>query len=147
MKFILQTTPTAQTRPRHGTITTKTGKTLHMTFKSERQQSNEATLDALLAPYAPASPLRGPVALSFIAALPMPKNASKTEREAMLNGWELPLKKPDLDNLAKQLKDALTRLQFWGDDRQCVILHGKKIWAVNGYWAVKLEKVNGGGLA
>lgn len=146
IKFILHTTPTAQARPRHGTIETRNGP-LHMTFKSKRQKDNEATLDALLAPYAPASPMQGPVALSFIAALPMPRSASRKLREAMLNGWAFPQKKPDLDNLAKQLKDAMTRLQFWGDDRQVVDLRCKKIWAVNGYWAVTLEPVNGWGPA
>ncbi|MFR1532849.1 MAG: RusA family crossover junction endodeoxyribonuclease [Bilophila wadsworthia] len=36
------------------------------------------------------------------------------QREAMLRGEIAHTKKPDLDNMAKQLKDAMTRAGFWG---------------------------------
>lgn len=137
MKFILKTTPTAQARPKHGTIETKNGP-LHMTFKGKHQKDNEATLDALLAQYVPAKPMQGPISLSFVAALPMPRSATRKRREAMLNGWELPLKKPDLDNMAKQLLDACTRLHFWHDDKQIVSLRCEKIYAEHGYWDVAI---------
>ena len=35
--------------------------------------------------------------------------------------------KPDADNLAKAVLDALTDLGFWGDDSQIVVLHISKI--------------------
>ena len=38
-------------------------------------------------------------------------------------------KKPDLDNMAKQLKDAMSRSGFWGDDRQVVSLRCSKCYA------------------
>jgi Holliday junction resolvase RusA-like endonuclease len=107
-----------------------------MAYKSGAQKDNERTLDTCLLQHRPETPLAGPLHLQFVAALPMPKKPSNKAREAMLSGAEPPQKKPDLDNLAKQLKDAMTRLQFWKDDRQVVSLRCSKIWAETGYWQV-----------
>jgi Holliday junction resolvase RusA-like endonuclease len=38
-------------------------------------------------------------------------------------------KKPDADNLAKAVLDALTALNVWGDDDQVVILDVTKTWS------------------
>ena len=38
-------------------------------------------------------------------------------------------KKPDADNLAKAVLDALTALNVWGDDDQVVVLYVAKKWA------------------
>jgi Holliday junction resolvase RusA-like endonuclease len=38
-------------------------------------------------------------------------------------------KKPDADNLAKAVLDALTALNVWGDDSQVVILEITKAWS------------------
>lgn len=134
LKFRLNCIPTAQARARHGR--TKSG--LHMTFKSANQKANERTLEALLAPYAPKTPLQGPLVLEFVAALPVGKSDSKKLREAKLTGLVAPEKKPDLDNILKNLMDCMTRLQFWTDDVQVVCLRCEKIYAEQGYWDVAL---------
>lgn len=134
LKFRLNCIPTAQARARHGR--TKSG--LHMTFKSANQKANERTLEALLAPYAPKTPLAGPLVLEFVAALPVGKSDSKKLREAKLTGMVAPEKKPDLDNILKNLMDCMTRLQFWTDDVQVVCLRCEKIYAEQGYWDVAL---------
>lgn len=134
LKFRLNCIPTAQARARHGR--TKSG--LHMTFKSANQKANERTLEALLAPYAPKAPLQGPLVLEFVAALPVGKSDSKKLREAKLTGLVAPEKKPDLDNILKNLMDCMTRLQFWTDDVQVVCLRCEKIYAEQGYWDVAL---------
>ena len=54
----------------------------------------------------------------------------------MLNGEDMPTKKPDLDNLAKQLKDAMTRMQFWHDDAQICALRCDKIYSELGGWEI-----------
>ena len=86
--------------------------------------------------YQPATPLSGPVVLEFVAALPISRSDSKKTVQAKLNGEIAPTKKPDLDNLTKQLKDAMTRMQFWHDDSQVVCLRCDKIFAESGYWEV-----------
>ena len=40
-------------------------------------------------------------------------------------------KKPDADNLAKAVLDALTVLNVWGDDSQVVILEITKSWSID----------------
>lgn len=134
LKFRLNCIPTAQARARHGR--TKSG--LHVTFKSANQRANERTLEALLAPHAPKQPLSGPLVLEFVAALPVGKSDSKRLREAKLAGFVAPEKKPDTDNLLKQMLDACTRLQFWADDCQVVKIVGEKIYAETGYWEVAI---------
>ena len=134
LKFRINTTPTAQQRARHGT--TKSG--LHIAFKSKSQKDNERTLEALLREHAPEKAISGPLVLEFVAAMPLGKSDSKKLREAKLAGHVLPEKKPDLDNMTKQLMDAMTRLNFWHDDVQVVCLRCEKIYAEQGYWDVAL---------
>lgn len=134
LKFRLNCIPTAQARARH--MTTKSG--LSVSYKSANQKANERTLEALLAPYAPKAPLHGPLVLEFVAALPVGKSDSKKLREAKLTGLVAPEKKPDLDNILKNLMDCMTRLQFWTDDVQVVCLRCEKIYAEQGYWDVAL---------
>ena len=143
LKFILPITPTAQARPKVAVR----GK-FAQAYKTKEQQANERTLEACLLPHRPAKPLSGPLVLEFVAALPVPKSVSKATRAAMLQGWDMPVKRPDTDNLCKQLLDACTRLQFWGDDCQIVCLRADKIYAETGYWQVAVYEAvlrgNGG---
>lgn len=134
LKFRLNCIPTAQARARH--MTTKSG--LSVSYKSANQKANERTLESLLAPHAPKAPLAGPLVLEFVAALPVGKSDSRTLREAKLTGLVAPEKKPDIDNLTKQIMDCMTRLQFWADDVQVVCLRCEKIYAEQGYWDVAL---------
>ena len=116
IKFTLPVIPTAQARPK----------------------ANERTLEAWLKDHAPKTPLDGPLCLEFVAGMPCPASASKRARAAMLSGENAPAKKPDLDNLAKQLKDAMTRMGFWGDDAQIVRLACEKIYTEQGFWQVSV---------
>ena len=135
LSFVLPCIPTAQARARHGVVNGHS-----MTFKSDAQRANEQTLDALLAPHAPTAPLSGGVVLEFRAVFPPPKSAGKKARAAMLRGQQYHTHKPDLDNLTKQLKDAMTRLQFWRDDRQVVRLVCEKRYGDTGRWEVCIRE-------
>lgn len=137
--FTLNTIPTAQARARHGVVAGHS-----VTFKAAGQRANEQTLDALLAPHAPEVPMAGAVTLEFRAVFPPPKSVSKKARAAMLRGQIHHTKKPDLDNLTKQLKDAMTRLQFWNDDRQVVRTVCEKQYGEIGRWEVCLREVREG---
>lgn len=130
-RFVLNCTPTAQARVRH---TVRCGHSV--AYKSAGQKSAEAVLDALLLACAPQKPLEGPLVLEFIAGMPIPASTPKKQREAMLRGEIAHTKKPDLDNMAKQLKDAMTRAGFWGDDRQVVSLRCSKRYAAVPHWEV-----------
>lgn len=130
-RFVLNCTPTAQARVRH---TVRCGHSV--AYKSAGQKSAEAVLDDLLSARAPKKPLEGPLVLEFIAGMPIPASTPKKQREAMLRGEIAHTKKPDLDNMAKQLKDAMTRAGFWGDDKQVVALRCSKRYAAVPHWEV-----------
>ena len=66
---------------------------------------------------------------------------SRKEHAAMLRGGICHTVKPDLDNLAKQLKDAMTRLRFWHDDKQVVRLVCEKRYGERPAWQVLLRRV------
>ena len=55
-----------------------------------------------------------------------PKSISKKKREELLKGY--PMKKPDLDNVAKIILDALNGVA-WKDDTQVVDLRVNRNWA------------------
>lgn len=107
-----------------------------MAYKSGSQKANEKELDVYLSKHTPDSPINGPLVLEIVAALPYPRSATKKRLESILRGFELPTKKPDLDNLAKQIMDAMTRLKFWNDDCQIVCLRCEKIYARDGHWQI-----------
>lgn len=137
VSFVVRCIPTPQQRPRH--MRTRSG--IDMTYKSGRQKSNEATLHALLAPHVPPEPLTGGLELQFTAIMPLPASVSKKRKEAMLSGQIGHTVKPDLDNLCKQLKDAMTRLRFWQDDRQVVRLVCEKAYGLDPCWKISVRNI------
>ena len=75
-------------------------------------------------------PLETPLAVYLYFRLPIPRSHSKKRQEACLSGSERPIKKPDIDNLAKSVLDGLTGV-VWHDDSQIVSLHLTKVYARN----------------
>lgn len=71
---------------------------------------------------------RKPVEMEIVARFLPAKSISKKRRALMLEGKELPLKKPDADNIIKVVADALNGLAYH-DDSQIVSSNVKKIYA------------------
>lgn len=71
-------------------------------------------------PFAPSEPIAGPVELTICFFMPIPKSASKAVREQMINRVILPDKKPDEDNLAYLVTNALKEIVYDDDKRVCV---------------------------
>ncbi len=82
----------------------------------------------------------GPVYLSIQAWYGIPKSVSKRKREAMIGGLIWPTKKPDCDNVAKIIADALNGLA-WRDDSQVVSLHVCKRFGETPGVRVQMEEV------
>lgn len=76
----------------------------------------------------PTDLLETPVGVYLYFRLPIPKSHSKKRREACLSGFEKPIKKPDIDNLAKSILDGFNGV-IWKDDSQIVSLHITKVYA------------------
>jgi Holliday junction resolvase RusA-like endonuclease len=112
-------------------------------YKAAGDRDNEATIAALAAAHRPASPIAGPVSINFVAVMPRPKSMCGVSKRT-----GLPLKapdtylhtgKPDLDNLAKALLDALKG--WWLDDAQVCDLQASKAVAAFGeqpHWMVRV---------
>lgn len=66
-----------------------------------------------------------PLAVDIIAFYGVPKSYSKKKKQEMLDGQLYPTKKPDIDNIAKCVLDALNKLAY-RDDTQVVELHMEK---------------------
>lgn len=66
-------------------------------------------------PYCPTIPLSCAVEMHLTFYLPIPKSASKAKRSQMINGVILPKTKPDFDNLAYLVTNALKKLVYDDD--------------------------------
>ena len=73
-------------------------------------------------------PLETPTAVYLYIRLPIPKSYPKKRVAACLQGLERPVKKPDIDNLAKSVLDGLNGTVY-KDDGQIVSLHVTKVYA------------------
>lgn len=80
----------------------------------ERQQ-----IQWQIKPYAPKEPLTGAVCLDITFFMPIPKGTSSVKKRQMLNGVILPTKRPDIDNLAYLVTNALKEIVY-ADDSQIV---------------------------
>lgn len=69
-----------------------------------------------------------PVKVSINAYYKIPASATKKKTAQMMSGEILPTKKPDTDNIAKAVCDALNGVAYH-DDAQVCILHVKKIYS------------------
>lgn len=78
-------------------------------------------------PFAPKEPIAGPVSLSMIFYMPIPKSVSKAARDQMRRRIMLPVTKPDVDNMAYLLTNALKGIVYV-DDSQVVEQHIYKVY-------------------
>lgn len=84
-------------------------------------------------------PLEGRIAITIKAYFDIPKSTSKKEKEEILKGNISPTKKPDIDNIAKIILDALNKLAF-KDDNQITKLNIEKIYSEQERIYVKIEQ-------
>ena len=63
-----------------------------------------------------------PVAVNLVFGMPIPKSTPKSRKEAMFEGIIKHTKRPDVDNMAKAVLDALSHGIAWEDDSQIVRL-------------------------
>ena len=129
ISFFIACVPRGQARPRHATVAGH-----HRAYKSDAQALDEATLQALMAPYVPEEPLDCPLSLLVEVFIPIPKSFSKKHKEAALNGYLWPSRKPDASNVLKHIEDVMQSMRFFEDDKQlCNVVVWKKYGERPGY--------------
>jgi len=70
-------------------------------------------------PTAPEEPLTGPIELTTVFFLKIPKSVTRKTREQMINRVILPSHKPDASNLDYLVENALTGLVYVDDSQVC----------------------------
>ena len=138
MYIVIPIIPTGQARPR---FASRGG--FAKAYKSKDQIDNERTLESFLLEHQPKKPIEGPVCLIVRAFLPIPGSKSKKWKDQALAGLVRPTVKPDTDNLVKQVCDALTRMQFWVDDKQVVEVSASKHYddGVGARWVIGVDEI------
>jgi Holliday junction resolvase RusA-like endonuclease len=83
--------------------------------------------------------LETPVTVAIYITVPIPSSYSKKRREACLIGSERPIKKPDIDNVAKCFLDAMNEIVY-KDDTQVLTLHITKVYGTVGMVEVMVKE-------
>lgn len=81
-----------------------------------------------------------PVRVVITAYLKIPKSAPKHRRMGMMSGDVIPVKKPDIDNIAKAVLDGLNGHAF-ADDKQVAALTVRKLYDSTPRVEVKVEEI------
>ncbi len=133
--FFVGGTPKGQPRPRAFARKMGNGKFCARVFDSGTAESWKSQIAAEGAQHKPAAPISGPVSLRIRFYMPRPKGhfvAGKPVRGLRPSAPVRHIGKPDADNLAKAVMDALTQCGwFWMDDAQVAILAVAKNYSHN----------------
>ena len=115
-RFIIHGEPEGKARPRvtsHGTYTPRQTRDYERLVRWEYKTQGGPDFG------------RRPLSVTIVARFPIPKKATKRDRAKMLAGYMVPTKKPDADNIAKAVCDALNGIAYQ-DDAQIVNLVVRK---------------------
>ena len=122
--FVVPAVPVAQPRQRHRVLTSH-GRTFAQNYVPTKHPVNafKASVQHAAREVYPGPPMEGPIRLRLVFLFPRPKRLIWKSR-AMERAWHVA--KPDADNAAKAVKDALSKL-LWRDDSQvCMVLIAKQ---------------------
>lgn len=140
ISFFVSGEPKGQPRPRAFARKMGNGKFCARVFDAGTAEAWKSAIAAEAAQHKPAAPISGPVRLRIAFYLARPKGhyiAGKQERGLKADAPRWHTGKPDADNLAKAVMDALTQCGwFWGDDAQVAILTASKSYADSGTGAL-----------
>lgn len=84
-------------------------------------------------------PEEGPLRARIYFGLPIPKSETKANKLLMIQRKVFPTKKPDLDNMAKAVLDALNGVAY-KDDSQIVTVLSKKNYSETPYVRVIISE-------
>ncbi|MBR3795752.1 MAG: RusA family crossover junction endodeoxyribonuclease [Clostridia bacterium] len=132
-KFVLDGPPRGQGRPRWGN---------GRAYKAREDVSWESSIAAAYWRDNPRAPkYTGQVHVTIEAYLPIPQSANRAARFDMAANKQPALKKPDVDNVAKAVLDALNGVA-WNDDKQITLLIVQKLYSDDPHLTVRLRGVS-----
>lgn len=121
--FVVPGRPKGKDRPR---VSYRGGKARAYTPKATKEYEDQVR--GAYQEQSHGDPMTGVISVRIIAWYPIPKSAKKAEKLRMEAGKIVPGTRPDADNIAKAILDALNGLAF-ADDRQVACLTVEKRYA------------------
>jgi Holliday junction resolvase RusA-like endonuclease len=134
MNFTVEGTPIGKGRPkfaRRGNFVS--------TYTPTKTRDYEDIIKIEARRVMPFIPLETSVAVFVYIAVPVPVSYSKKRKIDCLAGIEKPMKKPDIDNVAKCFLDAMNGIVYV-DDSQVVSLHVTKVYGTVGQVEVMVRE-------
>ena len=119
IEFTVPGIPVAKARPR----VTRFG-----TYTPEKTKDYEQLVQLSYKSKHKGQAIEGPIKITITFFMYIPKNTSKVRTEKKQRREILPTKKPDWDNMAKSITDALNGLAY-KDDNQIVEAHVYKFYS------------------
>ena len=135
LSFEIPGTPVGQGRPRFTTINGHA-----KAYDPEKSQNYKAYVRMIATQAMQAidfKMIEGACSIVIMAFFEVPKSKSKKFKLAALNNKEWPTKKPDVDNIAKAIQDALNGLVY-KDDSNIVYMSVSKYYNTNPKVLVKV---------
>lgn len=133
--FTVEGTPVGKGRPkfaRRGNFVTAYTPTKTRTYESLIAEAAKKAMGT-------SEPLQTPIAAYIYITVPIPQSYPKKRRDACLNGFERPCKKPDCDNILKAFFDAMNGIVY-KDDCQIVSIHAAKNYGSVGMVEVMIKE-------
>ena len=117
--------PKPQARPKTFHRTLKSGRSFVHTYSPKSDWFHLVYTETLKLKNSLKIKLSRALELNLIFCMPIPKSISKKKREQL----HYVTKKPDVDNLAKAVMDAINQVGIWEDDSQIAVLRVSKIYS------------------
>lgn len=111
--FEIHSTPKPQQQTEQGR--THSGKRIFY----DPSKLNKKAIQWQISPHAPSEPLRGAIELHLTFYLPIPKSTRKGDAERMRNNVYKHIRRPDLDNLAYLVTNAMKGIVYYDDSQIC----------------------------
>ena len=84
--------------------------------------------------------IKNRVGIEIVACIKIPKGTSKANTQKMLDGEISPTKKPDIDNIAKSILDAMNNFIIY-DDNQVVKISVEKKYDIVDRAYIKIHEI------
>ena len=99
------------------------------TYTPEKTRTYETLIkDAARQAMGGSEPLETPVSLYLYIRVPIPASATKKRLQAISDGSEKPIKKPDASNILKSVEDGMNGVVY-KDDSQIINIHVTKVFS------------------
>lgn len=132
--------PKPQARPKVFHKVLKSGRPFVSTFSPKTDWFHLVYTESLKQKNLLKNRLSGALRLNLIFCLPIPKSASKKKRAEM----HFVSKRPDVDNLAKAVMDAINQVGIWEDDSQVAKLEIEKVYSDEPRCLITIEELENG---